>query len=85
MVKNEHDVNAIAVKDGAIVGHLPRAISCVLWLILKRGDHIVCKVMGKRRHNDGVHFLFVAIPDHDLPSGYSAMPLAFNRDPAFNA
>ena len=34
---NEHDVNARAVKNyGAIVGHLPGAISRIPWFFLKR-------------------------------------------------
>ena len=40
---NEHDKLAVAVmKDGCIVGHVPRSISQVLWFYLKRGGHILC-------------------------------------------
>ena len=40
---NEHDKHAVAVmKDGCVVGHVPRSISQVSWFYLKRGGHILC-------------------------------------------
>ena len=47
--------NALAVlKDGEIVGHLPHTILRVLWFFLRHGGCIVCRVSGKRRHDDGL-------------------------------
>ena len=45
---NEHDKNAVTVmKDGCVVGHVPRYISRVSWFYLKHGARILCRVTGK--------------------------------------
>ena len=47
---NEHDEHAVAVmKDGCVIGHVPRCISRVSWFFPKRGGHILCRVTGKRK------------------------------------
>ena len=47
---NEHDKNAVAVmKDGCVVGHVPRCISRVSWFFLKCGGRILCRFTGKRK------------------------------------
>ena len=47
---NEHDKYAFAViKDGYVVGHMPRSLSNVLWHFLKRGGCIYCRITGKRK------------------------------------
>ena len=44
---NEHDEHAVAVmKDGYIVGHVPRSLSKVS---LKRGGRITWRITGKRK------------------------------------
>ena len=39
-------------KDGIIVGHVPRTISCVCTLFLRRGGAIQCTVTGPRKYSD---------------------------------
>lgn len=47
---NEKDRYAVAViKDSNIVGHLPKKISSVSSLFLRRGGTITCTVTGRRR------------------------------------
>ena len=42
---NVHDEHAMAVvKEGNVVGHMPRSISRVSWFFLKRGGPILCCV-----------------------------------------
>ena len=49
---NERDRYAVAViKDGVIIGHLPRKISCICLLFLRRGGSIVCRISGTRRYS----------------------------------
>ena len=56
--ENYTDPFAVAVmKDDNIVGHVPRKISTVCSLFLRRGGLIVCRVTGRRRHSQ------------DLPQG----------------
>lgn len=46
---NEHDLYAVAVlKSGVVVGHVPRKISSVCCLFLRRGRVIQCTVTGAR-------------------------------------
>ena len=53
--RNDHDEHAVAVTKGdCIVGHVPRTISRVSWLFLRRGGHIICRVTGQRKHGDGL-------------------------------
>lgn len=52
---NEHDDYAVAViKDGCVVGHVPRSISKVSWFFLKRGSHTLCRVTGNRKRGVGL-------------------------------
>ena len=52
---NQHDDYAVAVmKNGDIVGHVPRSISRVSWFLLKRGGVITCQICGKRKHGVGL-------------------------------
>ena len=52
---NPHDDHAVAVmKNGNIVGHVPRSISRVSWFFLKRGGVITCQICGKRKHGVGL-------------------------------
>ena len=48
---NAHDKFAVAIeKDGIVIGHLPRKVSRVFALFLKRGGAINCTVTGRQRH-----------------------------------
>ena len=52
---NAHDEHAMAVvKEGNVVGHMPRSISRVSWFFLKRGGRILCRVTGKRKLGVGL-------------------------------
>ena len=47
---NVYDEHTMAVvKEGNVVGHMPRSISRVSWFFLKRGGRILCRVTGKRK------------------------------------
>ena len=49
---NANDRYAVAVlKDGMIIGHLPRMISKVCSLFLRRGRSITCSVTGRKRYS----------------------------------
>ena len=51
--RNPEDPYAIAQrKDGIIVGHIPRTISCVCTLFLRRGGAIQCTVTCSRKYLD---------------------------------
>ena len=61
--KNIHDPYAVAVvKGGNVVGHVPRAISSVCFLFLKKNGKIKCLVTGKRQRSV------------DLPTGGLEVP-----------
>ena len=48
---NPRDRYAVAVmKNGTVVGHLPRKESRVCSLFMRRGGNINCTVVGKRRY-----------------------------------
>ena len=71
--RNEHDRYAVAVKkDGQIIGHLPRIVSRVCSLFMRRGGSIHCTVSGTRRFST------------DLPQGGMEIPcfLVFKASPA---
>ena len=52
---NQHDDHAVAVmKNGDIVGHVPRSLSRVSWFFLKRGGDITCRITGKRKLGVGL-------------------------------
>ena len=60
---NATDRYAVAVmKNGTIIGHLPRRISKVSFIFLRRGGSITCKVSGSRRFSA------------DLPQGGLEVP-----------
>ena len=51
---NLYDKHAVAaMKDDAIVGHMPRSLSGISWFFLKSGGHITCVVFSQkwRSHN----------------------------------
>ena len=48
----KYDAYAVSViKDGTIVGHLPRRISCTCTLFMRRGGTISCQVTGRRKYS----------------------------------
>ena len=50
---NRIDPFAVAIVQGAIVvGHVPKKISSVCLLFLRRGGSIVCRVTGSRRYSE---------------------------------
>ena len=60
---NSHDHYAVAVKrTGVIIGHLPRKLSKLCSLFLRRGASIICTLSGGRRYS------------HDLPQGGLEIP-----------
>ena len=60
---NPSDRYAVAVvKNGTIIGHLPRRISKVSSILLRRGGFITCIVSGSRRYSA------------DLPQGGLEIP-----------
>ena len=49
---NTHDLFAVAVKkDGNIVGHVPREISCICTLYIRDGGVLRCTITGSRRYS----------------------------------
>ena len=50
------------LNDDTTVGHLPRKISCVCSLFIRRGGSITCEISGRRRHSS------------DLPQGGLEIP-----------
>ena len=49
---NPHDRHAVSVmKEGKVVGHLPREVSKVAWYFQKRGGTINMEVIGRRRRS----------------------------------
>ena len=68
--QNSCDCYAVAVKkSGVVIGHLPRKLSRVCSLFLRRGGVISCTVTGGRRYSG------------DLPQGSY---LLFNYSPWVN-
>jgi len=66
-VSNPHDTHAVAIKktiEGTIktVGHVPREISEICSIFIRRGGNIVCVVNGPRRYSA------------DLPQGGLEIP-----------
>ena len=67
---NSSDQYAVAVKkDDEIVSHLPRKLSHVCWIFLRRGGTITCKVSGRRRYSNDLPQGGVEIPCYLLFSG----------------
>ena len=54
--ENIHDRYSVCVvKDGdAVVGHVPRELSKILWNFLRRGGQGTCEVTGPRKHGKGL-------------------------------
>ena len=49
---NRHDPYAVAVmKSATIVGHLPRKVSTLSSLFIRRRGTIHCQIMGRRRYS----------------------------------
>lgn len=70
---NIYDPFAVSVvKDGTVVGHLPRKCTAVFSLFLRRSGTIVCRVNGSRRYSV------------DLPQGGLEVPctLFFSGEPS---
>lgn len=66
-IGNSHDTHAVAIKkdiDGEIktVGHIPRKISVICSIFIRRGGSILCLVNGARRYSS------------DLPQGGLEIP-----------
>ena len=60
---NTADAYAVSViKDGTIVGHLPRRISCACTLFMRRGGTIGCQVTGTRKYSSDLHQGGLEIP-----------------------
>ena len=52
---NQYDQHAVAVlKAGDVIGHVPRSLSTVTWLFLRRGGSITCRITGKRKLGVGL-------------------------------
>ena len=50
---NRVDVFAVAVMKGeTVVGHVPKKISSICSLYLRRGGSIICRVSGTRRYSE---------------------------------
>ena len=50
---NRHDPFAVAVvKDDAVVGHVPRKLSAICSLFLRRSGSIMCPVTGSRQYSE---------------------------------
>ena len=64
--RNPQDPYAVGLrKDDTTVGHVPRAISCVCTLFLRRGGFIKATVTGPRRYSQ------------DLPQGGLELPCTY--------
>ena len=51
-IGNRHDLYAVAtVKDDVVVGHVPRRISLVCAIFIRRGGCITCRVTERRRYS----------------------------------
>ena len=62
--ENSEDPFAVAVMKGeTIVGHVPRRISAVCAMFIRRGGSILCRVTGSRCYSE------------DLPQGGLEIPL----------
>ena len=61
--ENIYDPYAVSVKKGStIVGHIPKKLSCLYSLFLRRGGNICCEVTGLRHYSS------------DLPQGGLEIP-----------
>ena len=49
---NREDFYAVAVmKSEEVVGHVPRFLSCIVSLFLRRGGSVTCRVSGYRQYS----------------------------------
>ena len=54
-VKNSHDRYVVAVlKNGEVVGHIPRELSRTFYFFLKHSGEISCVITGKRKYGVGL-------------------------------
>jgi len=52
---NSEDPFAVSViKDGDIVGHVPREVSCIVWYFIEHNGIVDCQVSGRRKHGKGL-------------------------------
>ncbi len=50
--RNAHDRFAVSlIRDGVVVGHVPREFSKVAWHFLTHGGSISCEITGRRRRD----------------------------------
>ena len=69
---NRVDAFAVAVmKDGTVVGHVPKKIS-VCSLYLRRGGSIICRVTGSRRYSEDLIQSGLEIPCYAYDKGQEA-------------
>ena len=67
---NVFDLFAVCVqKDGDIVGHVPRKISAICSLFLRRNETIHCKVTGSRRYSRDIAQVGMKIPCQLISEG----------------
>ncbi len=62
-VKDRYSVAVTKLDDGSIVGHLPRKISMLCSLFIRKGGSISCKITGSSR-----------VYSRDLPQGGLEIP-----------
>ena len=59
---NAVDAYAVAViKDGTIVSHLPRRISRLCTLFIRRGGVIQCQVTGRRKYSSDLASVVILV------------------------
>ena len=64
--RSREDPFAVTVmKSGEIVGHVPRSLSCVCRMFLRRGVSMACRITGVRQHSK------------DLPQGVLEVPCIY--------
>jgi len=54
--------NHVAVSPSAIVGHVPRLISTVCYIFIRRGGSLTCIVMGARQYSEDLPQRGLEIP-----------------------
>ena len=63
---NREDPYAVAIKkEGSVVGHVPRAISCICTIFIRKHGTITCTITGTRRFSS------------DLPQGGLELPCEY--------
>ena len=52
---NSEDPFAVSViKDGDIVGHVPREVSCIVLYFIEHDGIVDCQVSGRKKHGKGL-------------------------------